>query len=114
MTCNDDNLFKEAMDDVKPLKDAANVVFFQHKTARPPSRSEDNAVTDNFLTTGFLEVIPLDTPLAYKQDGIQQGVLDKLRGGRYPLDAQLNLTRAPVETCRQALFEFMLQLRLTP
>ncbi len=114
MTCNDDQLFKEAMDDVKPLKHSADVVFFQHKSDRPPRRPEERVVTNNFLTTGFLDIIPLDTPLSYKQDGIQQGVLDKLRGGRYPLDARLNLTRSQVETCRRNLFEFMLQLQRTP
>ncbi|WP_413738840.1 DNA endonuclease SmrA [Sodalis sp. RH21] len=114
MTCDDDELFKEAMDDVKPLKNAANVVFLQQKSGRAPCRPQENAVPDNFLTTGFLEVIPLDTPLSYKQDGIQQGVLDKLRAGRYPVEASLNLTRAPVETCRQNLFEFMLIMQRQP
>jgi hypothetical protein len=41
----------------------------------------------------------------YKADGIQQGVLDKLRLGKYTLDASLNLLRQPVETCRQSLLQ---------
>lgn len=114
MTCDDDDLFKEAMDDVKPLKAAAEVVFLQHKTDRSKFRHDARAVADNFLTTGFLDVIPLDTPLSYKRDGIQQGVLDKLRGGRYPVQTSLNLTQARVEACRQNLFEFMLQMQRTP
>ncbi|MEA9389355.1 DNA endonuclease SmrA [Acerihabitans sp. TG2] len=113
MTANDDRLFKEAMNDVKPLKDTANVVFLQQKPGRPSHRPQEDTGADNFLTTDFLDVIPLDTPLSYKQDGIQQGVLDKLSAGRYQPDASLNLTRAPVETCRQQLFECMQRLERT-
>ncbi|WP_410015153.1 DNA endonuclease SmrA [Sodalis sp. C49] len=109
MTCNDEDLFKEAMDDVKPLKDPANVVFLRHKP--PVARRRPDDAVDNFLVTALHDVIPLDLPLSYKRDGIQQGVLDKLRGGRYPIEATLNLTRAPVETCRLNLFAFMLRLQ---
>ncbi|NDL62344.1 DNA endonuclease SmrA [Acerihabitans arboris] len=110
MTWNDKELFKKAMDDVKPLKDPAKAVFLQHKSARTFRRTEDIAVADNFLITALHDAIPLDLPLCYKRDGIQQGVLDKLRGGRYPIEATLNLTRAPVETCRRDLFAFMQRL----
>ena len=51
---------------------------------------------ENFLTRGDLEIIPLNTPLEYKADGIQQGIVDKLRRGEYKLDASLNLLRQPV------------------
>ena len=34
---------------------------------------------------------------------------DKLRNGKYPQQASLNLIRQPVETCRQMLFSFILQ-----
>ncbi|MCH3798739.1 Smr/MutS family endonuclease, partial [Campylobacter jejuni] len=48
-------------------------------------------------------------PLEFKGEGIQQGVLDKLRNGRYPPQASLNLLRQPVEASRQALFRFIMQ-----
>ncbi|MEB3019356.1 hypothetical protein, partial [Streptococcus agalactiae] len=64
---------------------------------------------ENFLSTDFLVVIPCDRPLEFKGEGIQQGVLDKLRNGRYPPQASLNLLRQPVEASRQALFRFIMQ-----
>lgn len=110
MTCNDKELFKEAMDDVKPLKEPARVVFLRHKPAAAhPWPDED--VAENFLITALHEVIPLDYPLSYKRDGIQQGVLDKLGAGHYAIEASLNLTRSPVETCRRELFDFILRMR---
>lgn len=45
----------------------------------------------------------------HTQDGFQRGVLDKLRQGKYSLDASLNLIRKPVSVCRDSLFQFMLQ-----
>ena len=66
---------------------------------------------ENFLTRGYLDIVPLSDPLEYKAEGIQQGVLDKLRLGKYPLDARLNLLRQPVENCRQMLFAFMMEAR---
>ncbi|WP_213989702.1 DNA endonuclease SmrA [Sodalis sp. dw_96] len=111
MTCDDKDLFKEAMEDVKPLKDWSNVVFLQHKPPCNGRRPEVDEVEDNFLVTGYVDAIPIDIPLSYKQDGIQQGVLDKLSEGRYSIEASLNLTRMPVETCRQNLFAFIRRMQ---
>ncbi|HAG01691.1 MAG TPA: DNA endonuclease SmrA, partial [Leclercia adecarboxylata] len=41
----------------------------------------DTSQLDNFLTTGFLDVIPLAEPLAFQREGVQLGVIDKLRLG---------------------------------
>ena len=111
MNLDDEDLFRDAMGDVTPLKDCANTQWLRApstKAPRPPQASDEQ---ENFLTRGFLDIIPMTTPLEYKKEGIQQGVLDKLRLGKYPADASLNLLRQPVETCRQALFNFMLQAR---
>ncbi|ERK17518.1 hypothetical protein L579_3397 [Pantoea sp. AS-PWVM4] len=111
MNLDDDDLFRDAMGDVTPLKDCANTQWLRDPSTKAPRALQRNDAEENFLTRGFLEIIPLATPLEYKADGIQQGVLDKLRSGKYPLDASLNLLRQPVETCRQSLFNFMMQGR---
>ncbi|MCE0491586.1 DNA endonuclease SmrA [Pantoea sp. Mb-10] len=111
MNLDDDDLFREAMGDVTPLKDCANTQWLRSPSTKPPRAQPHADLPENFLTRGFLEVIPLTTPLEFKAEGIQQGVLDKLRLGKYPLDASLNLLRQPVETCRQSLFNFMLEAR---
>lgn len=51
----------------------------------------------------------MNEPLAFHREGLQQGVTDKLRSGKYPQQASLNLLRQPVETCRQMLFSFIHQ-----
>ncbi len=107
MSLEDDDLFKNAMEDVTPLKNCADIHWLKAPVTKFSRQSEDEAQLDNPLTRGFLTVIPRAVPLEYKVAGIQQGVLDKLRLGKYPLDASLNLLRQPIETCRQSLWCFM-------
>lgn len=111
MNLDDDNIFRAAMGEVIPLKDTANTLWLKSPSTKAPRQRQPEAEQENFLTRGYLDIVPLDTLLEYKADGIQQGVLDKLRKGGYPLDASLNLLRQPVETCRQAVFSFIQQAR---
>nr|CBX80692.1 UPF0115 protein VV1_1979 [Erwinia amylovora ATCC BAA-2158] len=104
---NEQNLFKAAMEDVKPLKNCADTLWLKEPVARMP-RVQD-CQWDNPFTCGLLDVIPLSSPLEYKAEGIQQGVVDKLCQGKYPAGATLNLIRLPVEQCRQSLYLFLLQ-----
>ena len=78
------------------------------RNLRTPARI-DTLQLDNFLSTGFLDIVPLNVPLEFRREGLQNGVTDKLRNGKYPQQASLNLIRQPVETCRQMLFSFILQ-----
>ncbi|KEY57145.1 DNA endonuclease SmrA [Serratia sp. DD3] len=109
MNDDDQGFFTQAMADVTPLPKGQQTLYLKPQDVVDKlARREAQALQqENFLSTGFLEIIPCDTPLEYKGEGIQQGVLDKLRTGRYPPQASLNLLRQPVENCRQALFRFM-------
>lgn len=107
MSLKDEDLFKDAMEDVTPLKDCDNIHWLRSPSTKSRAFADD-AQLDNPLTSGFLSIIPRTEPLEYKAEGIQQGVLDKLRLGKYPLDASLNLLRQPIESCRQSLYAFML------
>jgi hypothetical protein len=78
-------------------------------TQPAPDAASDVLQLDNFLTTGYLDILPLTTPLEFKREGLQNGVLDKLRLGKYDPQASLNLLRRPVEQCRQMLFAFVVQ-----
>lgn len=109
MSFNDEDLFKDAMEDVTPLKDCSNILWLKSPSTKSPRQRQEEQQLDNPLTSGFLTVIPRETPLEYRAEGIQQGVLDKLRLGKYQIDASLNLLRQPVEICRQSLYSFMLQ-----
>ncbi|NKI73431.1 DNA endonuclease SmrA [Dickeya sp. CFBP 2040] len=107
MTPDEKALFLSAMDDVKPLKPSSTVVHLKSALPNTTSHRVQEPEQDNFLITGFLDLFSCDTPLEFRKEGIQQGVVDKLRQGKYPLDASLNLLRQPVEACRQQLFAFM-------
>lgn len=109
MNLDDNDLFRDAMGDVTPLKYTTTTLWLKSPSTKAPRKPPGETEQENFLTRGYLEIVPLNTPLEYKADGIQQGILDKLRRGEYKLDASLNLLRQPVETCRQALFSFMMQ-----
>ena len=108
MNLDDKSLFLGAMEDVQPLKRGNDVHWHPERNPRPTQRL-DVLQLDNFLTTGYLDILPLTTPLEFKRDGLQNGVLDKLRLGKYDQQASLNLLRRPVEQCRQMLFAFVVQ-----
>ncbi|MDF7760705.1 DNA endonuclease SmrA [Kosakonia cowanii] len=110
MNPDEKSLFLDAMEDVQPLKRSADVHWHPSQKSRPLQRI-DTLQLDNFLTTGFLDPVALDTPLEFRREGLQIGVLDKLRLGKYTQQASLNLLRQPVEQCRQMLFSFMHQCR---
>lgn len=107
---DEEDLFSQEMAGVTPLSEKRSVVYLKSSTPAE-RRAEEEArlrALDNPLTQGFLEIVALDEPLAYKDPGVQQGVLDKLRKGKYPPQASLNLIRKPVAECRTLLFEFYL------
>lgn len=110
MNPDEKTLFLDAMGDVMPLKSGADVHWQKSQTPRSRRRS-DELQLDNFLTTGLLDIVPLSEPLLFRRDGLQTGVLDKLRKGKYGREASLNLLRQPVEQCRKMLYAFILQAR---
>ncbi|HDG1689588.1 TPA: DNA endonuclease SmrA [Kluyvera georgiana] len=108
MNLDDKSLFLDAMEDVQPLKRHSDVHWQPVRNART-RQQVDTLQLDNFLTTGFLDIVPLATPLEFKREGLQIGVLDKLRQGKYSQQASLDLRQQTVEQCRQSLFAFILQ-----
>ncbi len=111
MNPDDKALFLDAMEDVKPLKACSGETHWNKSRTLRPRQHLDALQLDNFLTTGYLDIIPPGEPLAFKREGVQTGVLDKLRQGKYPRQANLNLLRQPVEQCRQQLYAFILQAK---
>lgn len=103
MNLDDKSLFLDAMEDVQPLKRATDVHWHPTRNQRAPQRI-DTLQLDNFLTTGFLDIIPLSQPLEFRREGLQHGVLDKLRSGKYPQQASLNLLRKSAAKWCSVLF----------
>ncbi|WP_312947284.1 DNA endonuclease SmrA [Superficieibacter sp.] len=107
MNLDDKSLFLDAVKDVQPLKRCHDAKWSADRHTRKRPERPDMLQLDNFLTTGFLDIVPLETPLEFKREGLQNGVLEKLRLGKYGQQASLNLLRQPVEQCRQKLFAFI-------
>lgn len=89
MNLDDKSLFLGAMEDVQPLKHNHDVHWHPVRNTRAAQRI-DPLQLDNFLTTGYLDIVPLATALEFKREGLQSGVLDKLRRGKYGQQASLN------------------------
>ncbi|MBV4413492.1 DNA endonuclease SmrA [Enterobacteriaceae bacterium YMB-R22] len=111
MSQDEKMLFLDAMEDVKPLKTCRGGTQWNKAKTLRPRQHTDTLQLDNFLTTGYLDIVPPGEPLAFKREGVQTGVLDKLRQGKYPRQATLNLLRQPVEQCRQMLYAFIIQAK---
>lgn len=118
---DDDALFREAMGDVQPLADsrAGKKATEKANTPRPDvtagqAQRRKDAVTardeegdERILTLGEVPPVDPQAVLAWKQDGVQQGVFDKLRKGEYPVEAHLDLHHKTVKEARVALWTFL-------
>ena len=110
---SDDALFLAEMDGVAPL--AESHLRVRAESPEAPSlaqlaRRQAAASTgkdSNTLTLG--EVPPVDPfdEIAFKRDGVQTGVYRKLRLGRYPQEATLDLHRMTVREAREAVWRFV-------
>ncbi len=107
MNPDDKSLFLDAMEDVQPLKRCADI----HWQPSRNTRARQRLIPSSWITSSpraFWNFCP-DEPLAFQREGIQQGVMDKLRSGKYSREASLNLLRQPAERCRQMLYAFIRQ-----
>jgi DNA-nicking Smr family endonuclease len=110
---SDDALFLAEMDGVAPL--AASHLRVRAESPEAPSLAQlarreaaaNTAKDNNTLTLG--EVPPVDPfdEIAFKRDGVQTGVYRKLRLGRYPQEATLDLHRMTVREAREAVWRFV-------
>ncbi len=114
---DDDALFREAMGDVQPLSSAKVSDQAGAERVDPTAgqlQRQKDAVTqrdaegdERILTLGEVPTVDPQAVLAWKQDGVQQGVFDKLRKGEYPVEEQLDLHHKTVKEARIALWAFL-------
>ena len=110
---SDDALFLAEMNGVAPL--AESHLRVRAESPEAPSLAQlarrqaaaNTAKDNNTLTLG--EVPPIDPfdEIAFKRDGVQTGVYRKLRLGRYPQEATLDLHRMTVREAREAVWRFV-------
>lgn len=111
---HDDVDFRALMDDVRPLSHASNRADTE-SARRSPSEAQlarrESAIqgvgNSDFLSDDFVELVHPFDPLEFRREGIQRGVVDRLRHGGYPVQASLHLLRRPLEVCRRELPGFI-------
>ena len=109
----DQDLFLSAMSGVKPLKSNKDTVPCSKlpgsdlNSAQRKRAAQLPLTHDNALTSQAIQFLAIEDELAYKKDGVQQGVYKNLRLGKYELQATLNLHGQSVDMARQSLFEFI-------
>ncbi len=116
MNDDEESLFLDEMSDVVPLKREARVRIGARKPGSDSSAQQRRAAAvantgrdGNPLADDDQRVEPLDPwyVLDFKRPGVQNGVYRKLRLGRYPADARLDLHRMTVAIARRELYDFI-------
>ncbi|MDR5898288.1 DNA endonuclease SmrA [Halomonas vilamensis] len=109
----DDRDFRAMMGDVKPLRSHNRAETGKRRSTateaqRARRESAEEALGErNFLSDDFVDLVPPFDPIMFCREGIQQGVLDKLKHGGYSVQAQIHLNRRPLAECRRLLFPFI-------
>ncbi len=113
MAADDLELFLQEMADVKPLKaDVLTDVNGEQaptlaQLARRKAAELEPEYDANYLSMEYVDLVMPDQVLAYKKDGVQEGVYKNLRLGKYQVDATLMLLGKYLTAARRALFEFV-------
>ncbi len=109
------NLFAREMGDVTPLATEPKVALKRDnrselaKQARRVAAQQELSPDNNHLSSDYVELLDPHYPLEYKRAGVQHGVFRKLKQGKYPQEARLDLHRMTVERARQEVFDFIRQ-----
>jgi DNA-nicking Smr family endonuclease len=108
---NDDDLFRQAMSDVKPLKPDNRVRHKQVPRKAPRRPAEDHDFADDGYSTDLPGQECPEQLSFVRPGGAQKSVLKKLRNGQFTIDSTLDLHGLTVEQSRQHLVQFMQECR---
>ncbi|AWB68078.1 DNA endonuclease SmrA [Saccharobesus litoralis] len=106
------DLFMQEMADVKPISQEKSVAKVKDKPslaqlARREAAEQELLDDPNNLSTEYVEPVDPYDVLAYKKDGVQEGVFKKLRLGQYQIETNLNLHHHSVKEARREIFNFV-------
>lgn len=111
---NDFNLFQQMMGDVKPIDQdtAEHKKVHQVTDAQLAKREAAIWLTEDdpdYLSIDHAEMLKPDDFIEFKRDGVQDGVYRKLRLGKYPIQARLDLHRKTLKEARDEVVKFLKQ-----
>ena len=102
--------FREAMQDVKPLASRARVPSARRK---PPAKARFTAadramvLVESLQGVGVGEITDSGDEISFRRDGVQDGVLRKLKRGEYRVEDVCDLHGLRVNEAKAALREFL-------
>lgn len=111
---DDLDLFQQMMGDVKPIEQDTTIkkkerVLTEAHLARRQAAVSLAEEQQEYLTLDNAPMVQPDDILEYKKDGVQDGVFRKLRLGKYPITAKLDLHRRTLEQARDDVVSFLRQ-----
>ncbi|WP_154180315.1 DNA endonuclease SmrA [Vibrio furnissii] len=114
MSQDDFELFQQMMGDVKPLKNDTAELKKPHTVSDAQLAKREAAVSlsdgdPDFLSIDHAPMIKPDDLIEFKRDGVQDGVYRKLRLGKYPIQARLDLHRKTLKEGRDEVVSFLKQ-----
>ncbi len=115
MSDNEIDLFLQEMQDVTPIKaeplaaTRADYKFNPSLAQQARKEAAQKEISDQQNTLSMEYVPPVDPYdiISYKKSGVQEGVFKKLRLGKYPREAELNLQHLSVMQARMEVFNFL-------
>jgi len=115
MTQEDDlDLFQQMMTDVKPIEQNTALHEKTHTLTQAQIAKQEAAVwlsedDPEYLSLDNAPMLKPDALLEFKRSGVQDGVYRKLRLGKYPLQARLDLHRKSLKEARDEVVKFLRQ-----
>lgn len=111
---DDEALLKSYYDNVKPIKakkraidTARSAISETQVSERRRLATEHQNIDVNPLTYQIHEFVGPHDIISFKQSGVQDGVYRKLRLGKYPRVAKLDLHRKTVDDARSFVYNFI-------
>lgn len=108
------NLFQQMMGDVKPLQHDTVELKKSHQVSDAQLAKREAALwlseqDPEYLSIDYAPMVKPDDIIEFKRDGVQEGVYRKLRLGKYPLQAKLDLHRKTLKEARDEVVKFLQQ-----
>lgn len=106
----DEQLFREKMAGVVPLRTAPTTDSKAPRTVKRRCNPGDySAIPDSSIQASADDQMHIDAQdgSSHRKNGIQKRTMQKLKRGRFTVDAELDLHNMTTETARAALLEFI-------
>lgn len=107
---NEENLFRQAMSDVRPIKQQKRIQPVKPKPAPRPRHQEldeEQVKHDMLSDPADLNEVEIGDELLFSRNGVQYKTFKKLRRGEYTVEAELDLHGKTVDEARLLVAEFL-------